>query len=41
MFENWVIRKTLGPKKIEATGGRSKCITNIFIICGPYQILGW
>jgi hypothetical protein len=33
-----VIRKILGPKKTEVTGGRRKCIMSNFIIYGPYQV---
>jgi hypothetical protein len=38
VFENKVLRRTLGPKRDEVTEGAENCITRSFVICTPRQV---
>jgi isopentenyl phosphate kinase len=38
-FENRVLKKILGPKRDDVTGGVGNYIKNIFMICTAHKIL--
>jgi hypothetical protein len=39
VFQNRVLRRKLGPKRGEVTGGWRNCIIKSFIICTLHQML--
>jgi hypothetical protein len=42
VFENRVLRRVFGPKRVEVTGNGENYIMMSFMICIPYPILcGW
>jgi hypothetical protein len=40
VFENRVLRKIFGPKRVEITGGQGNCIVGHLIIYTVHQVLG-
>jgi hypothetical protein len=39
VFENRVLRKIFGPKRVEGAGGWGRCVTRSFVTCTLNQIL--